>query len=263
MSPSGVRSFSYCDADNELVHYSLAKDADVLHRDINPYNLLFRPAQATGLSGRSKPHSSHNAKPPHSFEERVYLIDLDFAVDLKRFGAAKPKTIEEIKHTFALPFTALDHLPQNGMVGREESAPKPHLYRHDLESFMWSMWWILLGTPHVEGSAERLQTWCNGWMSENMGKNRSSKRGFLGDEHRDASDSISLLLWAGNDKQDEMVAFLNRITLIFLRGYQAMETPEDPVEFETGGGHITITNFLAQFPAEVRYRYENTRHRYP
>ena len=80
------------------MHWSLLQQG-VLHRDVNPLNLMW----TSGFAAR--------------------LIDLDLS-SMYDEALYDP---QDIPLTFSTPFLALDLLAAR--------TPQPHLYRHDLEAF--------------------------------------------------------------------------------------------------------------------------------
>jgi len=91
------------------VHREVYIKAKILHRDINPENLMVKEANGTYAP---------------------YLIDFDFAKDVDRDVSG-----EHIRthRTMSTPFIARELLA---------AQPPSALYRHDLESFVWCLWWI-------------------------------------------------------------------------------------------------------------------------
>jgi hypothetical protein len=202
-------------------------------------------------SGGARIHQSRRAKQQEQpLEDIGYLIDLDFAADIGRVSDVKEISIDGVSHTLALPFLAIDHLPEDDV--EEQSLHdqfKPmglHFYRHDLESFFWSTWWIILGA-HPATGAETLRRFAF-WNSPDMGVNRDAKIGFLRGGYKRWSEVISKQLWQGHHHRDLMVMFLNKMSIMFFQGYRALEAGGDSL---TAGGWITLENFLQLFPIDV------------
>ncbi|KAI0481457.1 FunK1 protein kinase [Xylaria cf. heliscus] len=112
-------------------HRSLYYDANILHQDISPGNIVILDGQMEGKS-------------------RGILIDLDSAVELV-------EALEtEIGITGTRPFMAI------GVLRNER-----HTYRHDLESFLYVFLWTII-TNHAESPPEtsKLRQWSNGSWNE-------------------------------------------------------------------------------------------------
>ncbi|KAF6805586.1 hypothetical protein CSOJ01_09385 [Colletotrichum sojae] len=112
-------------------HRSLCYDANTLHRDISPGNIIILDDQDEG-------------KP------KGILIDLDSAIELGR------ESETEAGITGTRSFMAI------GVLKGE-----CHTYRHDLESFLYVFLWAVI-TNHTENppEASRLRQWSKGDWSE-------------------------------------------------------------------------------------------------
>jgi hypothetical protein len=93
-------------------HYTLWQ-AGVLHRDVSPGNLMWYWGEDDTLMG--------------------VLNDYDLS------SLASAQGPEGNERTGTVPFMALDLLTEQGQRGEVK-----HLYRHDLESFMWVLAWVCL-----------------------------------------------------------------------------------------------------------------------
>lgn len=92
-------------------HRNLFEQANILHRDISIFNLMVefdRPRVGC-------------------------LIDLDLAVRVTAEPVRPPH--RSTSRTGCTPFIAIELLT---------SEPSFHLYRHDLESFFYCLWWCAL-----------------------------------------------------------------------------------------------------------------------
>ena len=107
------------------MHWSLLQKG-VLHRDVNPLNLMW----TSGFAAR--------------------LIDLDLS---SMYDEARHEP-QDIPLTFSTPFLALDLLAA--------TTPQPHLYRHDLEAFYWSFVWIVLDRVPVKTVRHSIRAWQKG-----------------------------------------------------------------------------------------------------
>jgi len=114
-------------------------EAHILHRDINPENLMVK----VDANGTHEP----------------FLIDFDFAKDVDRdLSEAHVST----HRTMSTPFLAVDLL---------SDSPPPALYRHDLESFYWCLWWIAVS--YKNGNQQKtsiLEGWYNGKWDDIVAK---------------------------------------------------------------------------------------------
>ena len=178
-----------------------------------------------------------------------YLIDFDFAFiegEVEHIG---------VDHTLALPFVAIDHLPPDVVVTQSPlppalTTPARHLYRHDLEGFFWSLWWILLNTARDKGEAS-VNDELSLWQWHNLGKNRNAKKGFLAD-HAHWSSLISRSLWRGHEHRAVMEKFLSDMSRIIHNGHNALQKGRD---YATAGDYITYENLLQVFPLERKELY--------
>jgi len=93
-------------------HYALWQ-AGVYHRDVSPGNLMWYRTKGNVLMG--------------------VLNDYDLS------SSADAEGPQGNERTGTIPFMALDLLTEEGQEGKVQ-----HLYRHDLESFMWVLVWVVL-----------------------------------------------------------------------------------------------------------------------
>jgi hypothetical protein len=180
-------------------------------------------------------------------EDTGCLIDLDFAA-IAKASTVEQVSIDDVSHTLALPFLAIDHLPPDVPIV-SQSLPTGtnagrHVYRHDLESFFWSAWWIVLDADHRNGGVSLIDERLSAWKSNNMGENRRAKRGFLTDDEN-WSGMISWRLWKHHEHRDLVETFLKSMSQMFDKGYNALAAGGN---YETAGGHITYDNFIQLFP---------------
>lgn len=266
-SSQACSQYQYC----TTVHERLAFDAGLLHRDINPSNLLYN----------------------ESDNDRPYLIDLDFAVRIEAPSSdasnpnsdpLKPKSDEPqhpyalksspnvTEYSFALPFIALDHLHRMAHKGIDiafhQVWASSHMYRHDLESFVWSMWWIVIGAHPTKG-AQELNRRCSMWKSLKLDDNQNAKFHFITDEDDKLIEEIayySRILCTGENRgvRDTFSTFLKNISRVIGGGYQDMQkmkranasTKLSIRSYETACGRIKIGELLAAFPQSVKDRFE-------
>ena len=207
----------------------------MLHRDISPNNLMWAP----GGSEQGQPSGDVG-----------YLIDLDFAA-IAEAGTAEQIDIEDLPHTLALPFLAIDYLlPDTFIEAQSPSTPterRRHVYRHDLESFFWSLWWILLktvcDTVRNKVSASSIEDLLSEWRLPNLRQNRDAKKDFLF-RYKRISEITSQTLWPQHEHQGIMESFLNNMSFIIHKGHTDLEKGCDYI---TAGGHITYKNLMRVF----------------
>ncbi|KAF3061013.1 hypothetical protein GL218_02854 [Daldinia childiae] len=108
-------------------HRSLYYDANILHQDISPGNMIILDDQDEGKA-------------------KGVLVDLDSAIELSERSETEPGV------TGTRPFMAI------GVLKSE-----CHTYRHDLESFLYVFLWTII-TNHEENPPEtsKLRQWSNG-----------------------------------------------------------------------------------------------------
>lgn len=179
-------------------------------------------------------------------EDEAYLIDLDFAIPIP-FGQTETTTVDDANHTHALPFLALDHLPAEGPTDQAQRACSRYFYRHDLESFFWSAWWILLSTVPKSERSERISGLLDDWSSRKLWANGVSKLTFLQSRHRVYTKLVSGELWPEHEHCSQMETFLNDMSSMFNKGYNILREGGD-VDLLTAGDVITYNAFLDLFP---------------
>jgi Fungal protein kinase len=139
ISPFGRRLWDFSTPIGMLVairdavkaHKSLLQQGGLLHQDISPYNIIM----VSGL---------------HPDDPRGMLIDLDLAMDV----AVGPRHEGEICGT--KPFMAI------GVLKR-----KVHTYRHDLESFLYVLLWLVVSdTKRMPPTTSKLHGWMKGSFPE-------------------------------------------------------------------------------------------------
>lgn len=112
-------------------HKSLLQQSGLLHQDISPYNIIMvsalRPDDSRGM-----------------------LVDFDVVMDV----AVGPRHEGEVYGT--KPFMAI------GVLQR-----KLHTYRHDLESFLYVLLWLVVSdTKQMPSATSKLHEWMKGSFSE-------------------------------------------------------------------------------------------------
>lgn len=202
-------------------HLELALEGNILHRDINPLNLLYVPNKDT-----------------------TFLIDLDFAAYIEPGTTIAPRDEKSPnKYTFALPFLPCDQInpKQDPALIRFSK----HLYRHDLEGFFWTIWWIVIAAlPQNPDERHEHDITCGPWRSPDQETSYRAKWGFIRGGYEDILPKLEG--WSNPDAP-LFYKFLTDITTLFDDGYRALNA-KPLVAPETAGGFITIDNFLRQFP---------------
>lgn len=112
-------------------HKSLLQQGGLLHQDISPFNIII--VSALGPD-----------------DPREMLIDLDAAMDV----AVGPRHEGEVYDT--TPFMTIEVLQR-----------KVHTYRHDLESFLYVLLWLVVSdTKRIPPTKSKLHEWTKRSFSE-------------------------------------------------------------------------------------------------
>lgn len=112
-------------------HASLFFRANILHRDISPYNILAFPA---GQGTLLPPDTQHPGLLGRQRQLHGCLIDLDYAINTSNASAASGAK----DRTGTYPFIAIQVLRWG------EGGGVTHRYRHDLESFLYVLLYVAL-----------------------------------------------------------------------------------------------------------------------
>src|SRR5260221_13053072 len=161
-----------------------------------------------------------------------FLIDFDFAKDRDRDSSdAHIKT----HRTMSTPFLALELL---------SDPPPPALYRHDLESFVWCLWWIAVSYVNGEQiETDELEGWYNGsWTKISISKDGAMQpRAVL---------STPLTIY-----MEPARPILERLIGLFRAAYDWMDRQYDTQEIdrETAGQRITWEKFQACLDFKARH----------
>ena len=151
------------------------------------------------------------------------LIDLDFASGPENGPSFVP---DVIPFTFSTPFLALGLL--------EKEYVQPYVYRHDLEAFIWTFLWLILGYARVETVSFSVTMW-------QIGSRRTiarSKRKFLDPEIHD--EVFKILLQTRSDAK--LVESLRKLTNLLAAGHQALKTSGS--NWTTAAGYVTYENLV-------------------
>ena len=147
------------------------------------------------------------------------LIDLDLAAPVDTLK-------ESASHAGTLPFLAIDLIP--------EGTPMKHYYRHDLESFYYTLVWAVTHFHHgALAPSDILTAWYTGTWREI----RRSKGGFL---MLSLEDEYPSGTWLKDD-------WLCNLGELFALGYSRRPRRGDRGGFdeETLAGVVTFDSFLA------------------
>ena len=133
-----------------LVHREVYIKAKILHRDINPENLMVK----VDADGTYHPFLIDFDFAKHMDEDVAKGMDKDVFMNMDQDAS---KGHINSHRTMSTPFLAVDLLC---------NPPPPTLYRHDLESFVWCLWWIAVSYLNGEQIlTQALQGWYNGnWV---------------------------------------------------------------------------------------------------
>jgi len=187
-------------------HRELFAKANILHRDISINNLMVDPLD-------------HN---------KGILIDLDLAV---RVHGSDSRPVGKLPPPGTITFRAIDLCKDN---------PRDVYYRHDLESFLYVLVWIL---THYHQGKEILGDQYRNWHGAEWSTISSSKIGFLAlAKHYEFPSHTPL--------RDSWIAGLaNLFNMGYLARLDALDSIWDtgfpqPFDEETLGGHVTYEKYL-------------------
>ena len=237
--------------------------AKILHRDINPENLMVK-ADADGTyhpflidfdfakhmdedvsKDIDKDVSMDMGKDASKDEDTSMDTDEDVSTDTAEDASkdtdkdASKDTDEDASQahihshrTMSTPFLAVDLL---------SDPPPPPLYRHDLESFVWCLWWIAVS--YLNG--EQIQTEeLEGWYEKKWSTIRRDKLSMMAPgDARNASLT---------ENMKDARPILERFALLFQDAFRliaevAIASPQEKKGFdlESVGGLLTWESFQA------------------
>lgn len=138
-----------------LAHYVVYTKAGILHRDLSVNNIMFK-------------------RDPSTNRVIGVLNDWDLAIPVNRseYKFEKPTSYHR---TGTATFMSIELL-------EDENRTIPHLYRHDLESFMWILIWCAFNFLFhgVEVPYKLRDAVVRDWVNISWQRIRQSKRDFLG-----------------------------------------------------------------------------------
>ena len=235
-------------------HYYAYKQGHVLHRDLSENNLMV---------WRPKGHRTDKQRR----RALGILNDWDMSSRVERYpGMASvvtmvtndPSRVAEAEalnnRTGTVPFMALDLLTEDGPV------PK-HLYRHDLESFLWVLIWAAvhydipnkknLSGPQDEIDRE-LRIWDEGTREEVRSCKRALMRKVCGGSPRHSSDSDveDVLDRVRPEFRRLKTEWIIPLIRMFYRAYNELRYTD--VDEETCGGIVTFERFMATIDRKSR-----------
>lgn len=162
------------------------------------------------------------------------IVDLEFAIGIDGLSLRADKKVEPIAHpTIGTPsFIAIDlHAPN-------EIRPVKHFFRLDLESFVYSLAWIV--THYHTGRAVWSAAFGD-WMSGDDAQIAASKREFL------ASCAKNAQPFGVGVESDMTKEWLPRLCRLFADAFAARDAAAligEDFNDETLGGRITYESFL-------------------
>lgn len=140
------------------------------------------------------------------------------------------------------PFLAIERLSLQ---------PPPHMYRHDLESFFWVLWWIVV---HFKGGKDNGTTYLNNWHDGPWETVQLAKRGFLAKAAHAhpvtetfakppiTRSALPEKISPRDFAPSPIHSCLDQMGQAIRLGYHALKwIPE--ADYETAGGHITFDIF--------------------
>lgn len=244
-----------------LGHYYAYKQGRVLHRDLSENNLMvWRPRHHRTDRHRAGNSGSHR-------RALGILNDWDMSSRVGRYSgmasvvtmvtndpslAAEAEALNS--RTGTVPFMALDLLNEDGPV------PK-HLYRHDLESFLWILIWAALhyDIPNKKNISEsqdeidrELKVWDEGTRQEVWMCKRAFMRRVCGGSPRHSSDSDveDVLDRVRPEFRRLKTEWIIPLIQMFYRAYNELRYTD--VDEETCGGIVTFGRFMAAINAKPR-----------
>ncbi|KAM6496760.1 hypothetical protein JOM56_007233 [Amanita muscaria] len=250
---NSVEEFQEVFLDCVECHYLAYWKGYVLHRDLSENNLMvWRPRRGgtVGSPGSTSP-SSHT---------RAFgiLNDWDMATHIAQYsGVASVVTmvtndpspeVDALKNrTGTVPFMALDLLTDDGPTPR-------HLYRHDLESFLWILIWAAVhydipnkrNLSAIPGKIDKeLKIWDQGTREEVWACKRALLRRVSGGSSRCSNDGdlTDVLDRVRPEFQKLKSEWIIPLIHLFYRAYNELRYTD--VDEETCGGLVTFATFMA------------------
>ncbi|KAF8314413.1 uncharacterized protein EI90DRAFT_437989 [Cantharellus anzutake] len=190
-------------------HHQAYKKANILHRDIHMDNLMCKIVDG------------HPAG---------ILIDWDFASGPI---SHRPDDPQQTAFTLNVAFLPIDLL--------QKECP-PRLYRHDLESFFWVLWSIIISkadATDLDAFASMSQ-----WGQGDIDHRRILKTAFLTRGQRDVVGLLQTCKHTGLSRPG-VLQCLSTLSDQILRGQDALRRRTRSTNIETADGHITYTDFVA------------------
>ncbi|TFK37136.1 hypothetical protein BDQ12DRAFT_667335 [Crucibulum laeve] len=202
-----------------LGHYHAYEEGKVLHRDLSENNLM--------------------AWYPNSGDVKGILNDWDMASKLDEKGHIPPSGA--LHRTGTVPFMARDLLKKN---------PPPHLYRHELESWLYILVWAaayykIKDNDSKNKRARKPKPSLKNWNNSEIDTVRGTKNDFI-TTGSVAQDVYEELLPAFDAVISEWIEPLRKM---FRRAHMSSEDASDngdaSYDYETCNGELTFQNFMA------------------
>ncbi|KAF8336887.1 uncharacterized protein EI90DRAFT_82949 [Cantharellus anzutake] len=196
-------------------HHRAYVEAGILHRDIHTNNLMWgiEDGRPVGV-----------------------LIDWDFASGPV---SHPPEDPQQSAFTLNVAFLAVD------LLQKECSS---RFYRHDLESFFWVLWSIIISKVGIVDLDKFAMV--SRWEQGNVGHRKFSKFAFLDRGQHDVLETLQM------SKQTSLshagvTECLSALGDMISRGQNVLERRTQKTNVETADGHIVYTNFVAALKRAV------------
>ncbi|KAF8336881.1 uncharacterized protein EI90DRAFT_3043966 [Cantharellus anzutake] len=196
------------------IHRQAFAKANILHRDIHVDNLMCMDVDG-GPTG--------------------FLIDWDFASGP---DSHPPENLEQTAFTLNGKFLAIDLL-------RTESQAR--FYRHDLESFFWLLWSIVLTQASIVEWGEIVSK----WEQDTVDERRARKTYFL---DRTVQEVIARLMECEESglSHSGVIECLVQLSFLISDGQDALLYRTEVTNVETADDHITYAKFVAALELAIQ-----------
>ncbi|SRR5258708_3849919 len=158
------------------------------------------------------------------------LIDWDFASGPV---SHPPEDPQQTAFTLNVAFLAIDLLKMECV---------PRLYRHDLESFFWVFWSIIISKADVNGLDEYVTI--SDWESDSVPRRWVAKTAFLDRGRHQVIKRLEISQQSGLSHPG-VITCLSRLSNLVSKGQDALEGRAQTTNVETADGNITYTEFVA------------------
>ncbi|KAF5383659.1 hypothetical protein D9615_003844 [Tricholomella constricta] len=207
-------------------HAYMYTDAKILHQDLSENNLMFERTDDGEVKG--------------------ILTDWDITSGVEDKNEILPSTATRTYRTGAIPFMAVDLL----FVNRP---PPPHLFRHDLESFLYILVWAAFYYDFDRKERRLVKPALERWNNEDLEICADSKAVFLFHSERKNSLFARLPL-----ERQHLLPWMRSVWLLFWKASisrgQNFETPAAGWDSKTLGGFLTFENFMEALGRKPRHQ---------